>query len=145
VNQLIGGSPMRDMISLVLVTAVFCTTTLEARVGAIGALPKAQTESKGKPTLKERILEIPPGTMIEVRLHDKQKIRGRLGELTNEGFGLTTAQGEKITTQSIAFNDVKSIKKIEGGKAGHAVVYALAGLGALLVVIVILAVAYSGG
>ena len=143
-KRLIGSSSMRDIICLVLVSMFFGTTTLEARVGAAGAVPAGQTGTERKPTLKERILEIPPGTLIEVRLLNKQKIRGRLGELTDEGFSLTTAQGEKIATQKVAFADLKSFKKVEGGKAGHAVLYALAGLGVLLVVIIIWAAAASG-
>jgi hypothetical protein len=131
---------MRDIICLVLTALLFSTTTLEARAAAAGALPVAQTESKGNSTLKQRMLEVPPGTMIEVRLLNKQKIRGRLGELTDEGFSLTTAQGEKISTQKIAFTEVKSFKKVEGGKGGHVVLYALAGIGVALLVVFILAI-----
>jgi hypothetical protein len=131
---------MRDIICLVLTALLFSTTTLEARAAAVGALPVAQTESKGNPTLKQRMLEVPPGTMIEVRLLNKQKIRGRLGELTDEGFSLTTAQGEKISTQKVAFTEVKSFKKVEGGKGGHVVLYALAGIGVALLVVVVLAI-----
>jgi len=104
---------------------------------AVGAVPAGQAGTEQKPTLKERILEIPSGTMVEVRLLNKQKIRGRLGEITNEGFSLQTAQGDKVETQKIAFTDAKSVKKVEGGKAGHAVLYALAGIGALFVGLII--------
>ncbi len=136
---------MRDVICLVLVAVFFCTASLEARVDAAGAVPDAPEESQAKPTLKERLLEVPPGTMIEVKLLNKQKIRGRLGELTDEGFTLTSAQGEKITTQKIAFTEVKSFKKVEGGKGGHAVVYALAGAGAIFVVLLIVALSQGIG
>jgi hypothetical protein len=130
---------MRDIICLVLVTMLFGTTTLEARVDAAGAVPPGQAGTERKLTLKERILEVPPGTMIEVRLLNKQKIRGRLGELTDEGFSLTTAQGEKIETQKVAFTDLKSFKKVEdtaGKKVGTGVLYGLAGIGVLFVVLI---------
>ena len=134
---------MRDIICLVLVTMVFNTTALEAKVGAAGAVPAEEAGTERRRTLKERFLEVPPGTMIEVRLLDKQRVRGRLGDLTNEGFSLTTAQGEKIETQKVAFANVKSFKKLEGAKAaktaGWIVLGALAGLGVLLVVIVVVA------
>ncbi|HET7842094.1 MAG TPA: hypothetical protein VFM21_10835 [Terriglobia bacterium] len=134
---------MRDALCLVLVAVFFSATMMEARAGA--TVPGAPEESKAKPTLKERIIEVPPGTMIEVKLLNKQKIRGRLGELTDEGFSLTTAQGEKITTQKIAFTEVKSFKKVEGGKGGHAVVYALAGAGIIFVVLLIVALSQGLG
>ena len=128
---------MRDIICLVLVSMLFGTTTLEARVGTAVAVPAGQTGTERKLTLKERILEVQPGTMIEVRLLNKQKIRGRLGDLTDEGFSLTTAEGDKIAAQKVAFTDLKSFKKVESGKAGHVVLYALAGIGALFVGLVI--------
>ena len=139
-KQLTRGSSMRDIICLVLVSMFFGTTTLEARVGAAAAVPAGQTGTERKLTLKERILEVPPGTMIEVRLQNKQKIRGRLGELTDEEFSLTTAQGEKIATQKVAFTDLKSFKKLEGDttgkKVGKGLLYGLAGIGVFMVVLI---------
>lgn len=132
---------MRNMICLVLATIIFGQSVLEARVGAAAAARAGQEQTQPKPTIKERILEVPPGTMIEVRLVHKKKIRGRLGELTDQGFSLQTAQGNKIQTQQIAFADVKSIKKVEGNKGGHALLYALAGIGAFFVVMAIWAIA----
>jgi hypothetical protein len=128
---------MRNIICLVLATMLFATTTLEAKVDASDALPPGQAGTERKLTVKERILEVPPGTMIEVRLLNKQKIRGRLGYLTNEGFSLTTAQGEKIETQKVSFTDLKSFKKVEGEKAAKGLLYALAAGGVVLVVLVI--------
>jgi len=130
---------MRDLIALMLVWALFGNSVLQARV-------RGEQETPKKPTLQERILEVSPGSMIEVRLMNKHKLRGRLGEVTSEGFALQTAQGTKVETQKIAFTDVKSFK-VQGGtagqKAGHGLVYALAGVGALFVVLIIWALARS--
>jgi hypothetical protein len=138
---------MRDIMCLVLATMLFVTTTLEAKTGAVGAVPPGQAETERKLTLKERILEVPPGSMIEVRLLNKQRMRGRLGDLTNEGFSLTTAQGEKIETQKVSFSDVKSFKKVEGATTGKALskglLWGLAGIGVLTVVLVIWAATRS--
>ena len=130
---------MREMICCVLATMLFGTTVLEAQVHAALAVSLGQTSTEQKPTLKERLLEVPPGTMIEVRLRGKQKVRGRLGELDNEGFNLTTVQGEKVVKEKIGYAEVKSFKKIEGHKAGHALVYTLAGIGVLTVILLIVA------
>jgi hypothetical protein len=138
---------MRDIICLVLATLLFATTTLEAKVSAAGAVAPGQAGTEQKPTLKERILEVPPGTMIEVRLLNKEKIRGRLGDLTNEGFSLTTAQGEKIEILKVSFTDMKSFKRLEGATSGKAVgkglLWGLAGIGILTVVLVIWAASRS--
>ena len=86
------------------------------------------------------------GAMIEVRLMNKQKVRGRLGEITHEGFSLQTAQGTTVETQKIAFTDVKSLKQVQGAgtKAGHGLVYTLAGIGVLALVLTIVAVSMAG-
>ena len=51
---------MRDIICLLLATLLFATTTLEPKVGAVGAVPPGQPGTERKLTLKERILEVPP-------------------------------------------------------------------------------------
>lgn len=135
---------MRGIICLVLATMFLASTTLEASTAAAGAAPGAQPRTTQKPTVKERILEVPPGAMVEVRLLNKGKVRGRLGEISNEDFDLQIARGDTIETQKIAFTDVKSVKKVEGGKAGRTVVYVLAGIGAFFGVLTIIALAKWG-
>ena len=144
-RRLIGPSSMRDIICLGLVSILFGTTTLQARGGASGVIPPEQAGTERKTTIKEGILEIPPGTMVEVRLLNKQKIRGRLGEITDEGLTLQTARGDKIETQKLAFSELKSVKNVESHKgktAGWLVLGGLAGIGALVLILV--AVAASG-
>jgi hypothetical protein len=114
-KRLIRGHRFADIICLVLTTILFGCTLLEANAEVPGAATRAQTGSEQKLTLKERIMEIPPGTMIEVRLLNKQKLRGRLGEITEEGFDLQTAKGERIETQRISFNEMKAVKRSERG------------------------------
>jgi len=139
---------MRDTILLILISVLFGNSVLEARVGASATGASLPQETTKKPTVQERIMEIPPGTMVEVRLMDKHKVRGRLGEVTNEGFSLQTAQGNKVETQKIAFTEVKSLKKVEGDttgkKVGKGLIYGLAAAGILLVVIIIVAIAKYG-
>src|SRR5271157_3412 len=144
----LGGAAMRDTILLILISVLFGNSVLEARVGASATGASLPQETTKKPTVQERIMEIPPGTMVEVRLMDKHKVRGRLGEVTNEGFSLQTAQGNKVETQKIAFTEVKSLKKVEGEttgkKVGKGLIYGLAAAGILLVVIIIVAIAKYG-
>ncbi len=137
---------MRGIIPMLLTVILFCNSVLEAGVGASRSGGSSQQESN-KPTIQERILDVQTGTMIEVKLMDKHKLRGRLGEVTNEGFALQTAQGNKIETQKLAFTDVKSFKKVEGGtgdRVSKGLIYGLAGAGALLIILIIVAAAASG-
>jgi len=134
-----SGGVITNVIALALVYALFGTSVLQASAG-IHVVGSGQEEPAKKPTLQERILQVPQGTMIEVRLLNKHRVRGRLGEISSEGFSLQTAQENKVETQKIAFTDVKSIKQLEGTtgkKVGKGLIYALAGIGALTVVLVI--------
>jgi hypothetical protein len=131
---------MRITICLILATAILCGTTLEASESTAIAAPSSGSEpAEQAPNIKERLLEVPPGTMIQVRLLNKKKIRGKLGEIDNEGFNLRTVEGGKIVTQRIAFAELKSFKQVSSAtsKAGHTVLYILAGLGAVMIVLII--------
>lgn len=143
----LGGAAVRDTILLILILALFGNSVLEAKVGISATVASLPQKATKEATVQECILEIPPGTMIEVRLMNKHRVRGRLGEVTNEGFSLQTAQGNKIETQKIAFTDVKSLKKAEGETTGtrisRGVVYGLAGIGVLMVILIIWAASRS--
>jgi len=140
INTKLGWAAATKLVALILVHALTGNCLLEAAVSASARGGSLEEQTTKKPTLQERILEVPHGMMIEVRLLNKQKLRGRLGEVTSEGFSLQTAQGTKIETQKVAFADVKSFKQIEGttgSKIGKGLIYALAGIGALVVVLAI--------
>jgi hypothetical protein len=103
---------MRSIVCLVLVTTLFGTTTLEARVGVPTTIPPGQAGSEPKPTLKEQVIQIPAGAQVEVRLLNKERLRGRLGDISDEGFTVQIAQGNRIDTRKVAYGDVKSVKAI---------------------------------
>jgi len=96
------------------------------------------TETSQKRTVQQQVVEIPTGKAVEVRLTDKSKIRGRIGQVSAEGFLLTAARGSQVGEQKLAFSDVTSVKAIEkegsGGKSGYLVVGILAGVGAVALV-----------
>ena len=101
-----------------------------------------------KRTVQQQVVEIPTGKLVEVRLTDKSKIRGRIGKISAEGFLLTAAKGNQVGEQKLAFSDVTSIKAIEkegsGGMGVQILIGALAAAGVLFL-IGIIAVAASGG
>lgn len=74
-----------------------------------------------------------------MRLLSKERIKGRLGEVTDEGFSLQTAKQNKIETQKISFDQLKSLTKVEDHKgartAGYIVLGALAGVGVLFLIL----------
>lgn len=136
---------MRNLISLILATTILWATTLEARQGTPSADPSGKAAAGQSTKLKEKLLDVPPGTMIEVRLRNNQKVRGKLDQMNDEGFTMTAVEQGKIVTQRIPFNEVKSFKRVTSAttKTGHTLVYILAGVGALMVVMIIWGLAQS--
>ena len=127
------------MLSVVIVYVLVVMPVLgaAAETGATGAMSQAGNTSK--PTLKEQITEIAAGSTIEVRLKSKEKLRGRLGDITNEGFLIKTAHGNQIEEKKIGFDQVKSVKVSgrgwsTGAKIGVGI---LIGVGIVAVVLVI--------
>ena len=78
-------------------------------------------------TVQEQVLEIPSGSLVEVRLINKQKLSGRIGEAADDGFTIQLAKGDRLDNRKVFFAEVKSIKdKSRGsGKGTHI----LAGVG----------------
>jgi hypothetical protein len=130
----------------VLLAWMLCANSVSARPRMLAAFHGSQTGMAQKPTLKEQVLEIPAGSVVEVRLKTKEKLRGRPGDISTDAFTVKLAKGDQIEERKIAFDELKSIKVVEGGsKAGRTALYILAGAGAVLVVLfVVAAVALRG-
>jgi hypothetical protein len=129
----------RELISALLASLLWTQSGLCAKGKDRGAGTPPQANTAAGQTLKEQLLEIPPGTIVEVRLMNRERLRGRLGEASDEGFSLQTVRGNKIQTRNIAFDELKSVKKLEGshtGKtAGYIILGGLAGIGVLFLVL----------
>ena len=102
----------------------------------------AATETSQKRAVQQQVVEIPTGKLVEVRLADKSKIRGRIGQVSAEGFLLAVAKGSQVEEQKLAFSDVTSIKTIEkkdGGKKGlYILLGAAIAVGAIFLIAAIL-------
>jgi hypothetical protein len=54
-----------------------------------GLVPRARAQQPAPPRaqpVKQTLLEIPTGSIVQVRLDNEQKLRGKLGALTDSGF-----------------------------------------------------------
>jgi hypothetical protein len=94
------------------------------------------TQALQQAPLKQALIEIPAGSVVEVRLQDKHKLRGRLGPLTDSGFELQTVRDGKIQTQTLSFDEVRSVKPQGTGKstAVKVALGVLIGFGVLFVI-----------
>ena len=114
---------MREVLSAVL--AMLLATNLNYAA--------SQVDSK---TAKTRVLAIPMGSLVDVHLNHSEKVRGRMGEVSDEGFVVQTAQG-KVETRKIAFTDMNSIKLVGKSHTTRNILI-VAGIGVGVVAIVLL-------
>ena len=136
---------MRPSLSVFLAWMLFANS-LPAKPKLLAAMDSSQTSTTPKPTFKERVLEIPAGSMVEVHLKAKEKLRGRLGEISNEAFTVKVAKGNTIEDRKIAFDDVKSIKSVEASQGKRTALCILLGVGLAVATLgIIAAIAISRG
>jgi len=134
---------LRGVVSVVLAWILGMDSAI-AKPAAPSPLHSPEAQVTRKPTLQEQVLEIPAGSLVDVRLKTKEKLHGRLGDVSNEGFMVKFAKRDRVEERKIAFGDVKSLKYVEpGSKAGRTVVYILAGVGVALVCLLLLGVALA--
>lgn len=88
---------------------------------AAGASPSPQDHPEETPTVRERLQELPPHTMVQVKLHNK-KVRGRLSVVTRKGFVIQITAGDKTKNEKFSYDDVQSIDAMEGTGKGNKVV-----------------------
>src|SRR4051812_25081474 len=117
---------MREVLSTVL------AMLLVANFNYAGPAP--QVDSKAA---KTRVLAIPMGSLVEVHLNNNEKIRGRMGQVSDEGFVIQTVQGGKAETRKIAFTDMKSLKTIGKSHTTRNILL-VAGISVVVLVIVVL-------
>jgi hypothetical protein len=89
-------------------------------------------------TLQDAVVKIDKGSAVEVRLKSKEKVRGRLGDVSSSGFTVQVTKSGAMASRDIAFDDVKSIKRTgKPGKGGYiAMAVGFAAVGAGIVVAV---------
>lgn len=129
---------------LLLVTLELGWAGATADVARAASPEQAKTNHKAQ-KLREKVLEIPPQTMVEVRLKNKKVVKGRLGDISSDSFVVREAVGQRIEDQKIAFDDVKSMKKFEGNKAlrvaGYSAIAMAVALGTAMVISLIVVLA----
>ena len=70
-----------------------------------------QASQAVKPTLKEQVVLINPGSVIEVVLKNKEKFSGRIGAVTDTGFDVQYVVKDQTTMRTVPFDQVKKVKQ----------------------------------
>jgi hypothetical protein len=102
---------VREVLSLILTLAV---------------LTRSASASPDTASVTTQIVGMPLGANIELRLKNKQKLRGSRGAVSNTGFALVDAHRAE---QQIAFDDVVSVKPFSGKSHTTRNILIVAGIG----------------
>ncbi|MBI5082994.1 MAG: hypothetical protein HZB13_00120 [Acidobacteria bacterium] len=103
----------------------------------IAAPLPAQTSKSTAPTLQERIVLMPAGSIVEVQFKGKgvPRVRGRLGALSADTFQVQVAAGSTTEVKTFRFDEVKNVNQVNklGGMrtAGRVTLWSLAAFGAV--------------
>jgi small nuclear ribonucleoprotein (snRNP)-like protein len=98
---------MRGALSFMAVMLVAVTA---AKAMAFDAAMQGQVPASQESAIRQKLSQIPVGSSIEVRLTNNEKLKGKLGGVSDEGIILKQAKGSQIEERKIAFAEMKFIK-----------------------------------
>ena len=100
--------------------AVLVVAGLMAQIGAQAALldtseaaGRSHATGSTKPTVKAQVANIPAGSLVNVRLKNRDEARGTLGVVSDEGIVLKLAKKKVIEEKKIAFSEMKSVSIVK--------------------------------
>ena len=109
-----------------------------ARLSEFDDASRSRAPVSGKPTIKEQVANIPAGSLVNVRLKSRDELRGRLGDVSDEGMVLKIAKKKQIEERKVAFREVKSISVVKQHSMAYRILLPTAIVcGVLLVVLAI--------
>jgi hypothetical protein len=111
------------------ILAVLLTLTLSGQLIASSEPP---TDAKA------RVMALPIGTKLEVKLKSGERVRGRLSSVDPDHFTLAGGRGQSKTTRAIPFRETQSVKAQPRTSTS---VVAWVAAGAIMAVVVIIVAA----
>jgi small nuclear ribonucleoprotein (snRNP)-like protein len=135
---------MLKALSVFMVWVLCLNSVYAAKAVAFDAAIQGQVPASQESAIRQKLSQIPVGSSIEVRLTNNEKLKGKLGGVSDEGIILKQAKGSQIEERKIAFAEMKFIKtaRSPGGRIG---LYVLAGIGVFVVVVLILVYGFGQG
>ena len=122
---------MLKILCVFMAWVVFVNSAYAAKISAVDTANSAPA-SKAQ-TIKEQAVQIPAGSKVEVRLTNKEKLKGRLGAVSDEGIVLKSIKADRTEERKITFAEMTSIKAVKG--LSKAAIGLLVGIGVLVIVV----------
>jgi len=128
-----NSSTMLRTLSVFMAWVVFVGSACATKMNAFEAAAASQN-----PAIKARAVQIPAGSVVEVRLTNQEKLNGRIGDVSDDGIVLKYVRGTRVEERKIAFADMTSIKAVKKLSMGAKI-----GLVVLALIGVVMAVGYA--
>ena len=97
--------------------------------------------------VRDRIRTLPPGSTLEVKLTNEEKLKGKLGSVGQDEFELRIVRKGTVTTRKVAFTEVRSMRVKHGMSTGAKIglgVGIFAGIAVLVTALVLGAIGRNG-
>ncbi len=86
-------------------------------------------------TVQDEVAKLTKGSMIEVRLKSRKKVKGWLGEVSADGFEVQVSKGQKADNVSFLFANVDWVASKTPAKGSYKAVWIAVGVGVGVVVV----------
>jgi hypothetical protein len=90
--------------------------------------PADSAKTANEERVKQQAILIPQGGTVEMRLFNGKKLRGRLGQVSDQGVALRSVFENRIEERTINFADIKSIRYYNPMMPRMVTTYILAGV-----------------
>jgi hypothetical protein len=112
-------SSFGGVLALILfIVAAGQTAEIAFAQGQRPSVASAQEDEGSSDVLKTRVLQLPKGSYVEVRLTGGRKIEGRLGDVVAEGFMLQAVSKNRLTDRLVRFEEMQTVTPLGGFQPG---------------------------
>ena len=105
---------------------VLCISPVLAERSSAFATGHSRATGSRKPTVKDQVANIPAGSLVNVRLKNRDEARGTLGAVSDQGIVLQVAKKKQIEEKKIAFSEMKSVSVIKPHSAAFRILLPIA-------------------
>ena len=132
-------------LSVLMVWVMFGSSIQAEGMGAPDVPGPSQAPASSGPTIKERVSQIPAGSVVQIRLTNKEQLKGKIGSVSEEGVVLKNFNSSKARERLIAYSEIQSIGVAKSGSKALKIIGIVGLVWLVLVVIVLVQMHEAGG
>ena len=103
------ASPLKWVVATLLATILVFHAVMAAP-GLVVPKSAPVEQSAQVAAMKQKVLKVQLQSMVLVKLKNKEQLRGRLTEVTDENFSVKVLKGNNFVDRQLAYSEVKSFR-----------------------------------